>query len=197
MKHVLYTGGAFMLSCGLALAQTPSTSATSPVTAPPTITTPGTSSAPSAPNVSAADRRFVQMAAESGISEVQASQLAESKSESSAVKDFAARMISDHSKANQQLMQIAGTRNISIPSGPDTADTVTLQKLQALSGTQFNHWYIRTQVQDHVKAVALFKTEAANGMDPQLKQFAQQTLPILQMHLKMARNLSGHTGAQG
>jgi putative membrane protein len=207
MRYFLVSGSALLLSTGLALAQTtpivpPAMSAAPPVTTPPTVATPGATNnaqgaQPMPTTLSSADRRFVDMAAQSGLAEVQVAQLADTKSDNAAVKQFADRMVTDHSKANAQLMQIAAGLGVTPPTGPDASDAAAMQKLQGLTGAQFDRMYIRAQVQDHVKAVALFRTEAKGGQNPQLKQFAQQTLPILQDHLQMARALRGHGGAQG
>ncbi len=67
--------------------------------------------------VSAADQRFAREAAESGMAEVATSQLAMEKAANADVKTFAQRMIDDHTKANQELMQIAASKNITMPQG--------------------------------------------------------------------------------
>jgi putative membrane protein len=66
----------------------------------------------------------------------------------------------------------------------------SIQRLQAMSGTEFDKAYINEMVKDHTKAVQKFETASQNLQDQELKQFVQETLPKLQEHHKMAQQLS-------
>jgi putative membrane protein len=106
------------------------------------------------------------------------------------VKDFAQRMVTDRTKANGQLMQIAQQEGLSLPSGPTSSDKRSATKLSGVSGGAFDKDYVKDQLGAHKAAVALFSKESKNGKDPTLKNFAAQTLPTLQDHLGMAKALS-------
>ncbi len=138
--------------------------------------------------LTSADRRFVDKAAMSGIAEVQAAQLAQQKASSDQVKQFAQKMITDHSQLNQNLTQTAQTLGVTPPTSLDSKYQSQMSKLQNLSGEQFDKAYMKDQVRDHEQAIKLFRTEANDGQNPQLKQLAEQSLPILQQHLQMARS---------
>jgi putative membrane protein len=99
------------------------------------------------------------------------------------IKQFAQRMITDHSAANTELQQIAKQANIALPSQPTGKDAAEGQKLRGLNGRAFKQ-------RDHQETVELFQKEASSGQDPALKAFAQKTLPILQQHLQMAEALN-------
>ena len=62
-----------------------------------------------------------------------------------------------------------------------------------MSGKKFDHEYGNFMVKDHEKAVKLFRKEADKGDNGELKQFASKTLPTLEEHLKMARDLKAQT----
>jgi len=141
--------------------------------------------------LSAVDRDFLQKAASGGMAEVQVAQLAQQKASSPQVKDFASRMIADHTQANNELRQIAQQANLTLPSQPDRKEVAAEQKLQGMSGTSFDRSYAQDELRDHQEDVALFRKEASSGQDPALKSFAQKTLPILQQHLQMAQALTG------
>jgi putative membrane protein len=143
-----------------------------------------------AERLSTADHSFVQAAAAGGLSEVEEAQAAQQKASSSDVKQFAARMISDHTQANEELKQLAHAKGITPPSQPTAAERRADNQLKKLSGASFDREYAKQEVQDHQKTVALFQKEADSGQDPQLKAFAQKYLPTLQEHLKMAQSLS-------
>lgn len=136
------------------------------------------------------DATFVKKAAVSGMYEVQAAQLAQTKATSADVKSFASRMITDHTKANDQLKTIVASKSgLKIPTALDAAHRALMAKLKAASGAAFDKTYVQQQVDAHQKAVMLFTAESNNGKDTDLKQFATQTLPTLQQHLTMAQNL--------
>ncbi len=153
----------------------------------PSTMQPGNTAVSSGSQLAAADRRFVEKAAESGMAEVQAAQLAQQKSTDPKIKDFAQRMITDHTQANQKLMALAQTKAVTPPTEISSKHQTEMTKLQGLDGQKFDRAYLKGQIRDHEEAVKLFQKEASDGKDPQLQQFAQQTLPTLQQHLDMAK----------
>jgi putative membrane protein len=141
-----------------------------------------------------ADMKFAMTAAQDGMTEVELGRLAVQKGMSDAVKQFGQRMIDDHTNANQQLMQLASSKGMTLPTTLDAKHAAMVAKFQRLSGAEFDRAYAKQMVQDHRKAVNLFQKEADRGMDADLKAFASQTLPTLQGHLSMAQALNGGTG---
>jgi putative membrane protein len=135
------------------------------------------------------DRQFVSSAASGGVAEVETAQLAQQRGSKAQVKSFAQRMIDDHTKANQQLASLASQAGITPPTEPDAKEKAAAAKLKALNGAAFDRTYVRQEIQDHKDTIALFRKEAKSGQDPQLKQFAAQTLPTLEQHLKMAQKI--------
>jgi putative membrane protein len=94
-------------------------------------------------------------------------------------------MVRDHTKAGDQLKQLAQGEGLSLPTQASAADTKEESKLSAESGAAFDKDYIRAQRTAHRQAVALFTQESKNGKDANLKSFAAQTLPTLQDHYRM------------
>jgi putative membrane protein len=136
------------------------------------------------------DKKFVENAALGGMAEVELGKLATQKASSDAVKQFGQKMVDDHSKANDQLKEIASKENISIPASLDSKHQSRIEKLSKLSGPDFDKAYVKDQLKDHKKDVSQFKSEAENGSNPNIKQFASTTLPILQEHLSMVQDLN-------
>ena len=143
--------------------------------------------APNQPNQN--DRLFVYEATIGGKAEVEFGQLAEQKGRAQAVKDFSRQMVTDHGKANQQLMQLAQAANIPQPGQLDEEHKAMRAQLEKLGGAEFDLAYIRGQVGDHQKTAQLFEWEIGSGQDPQLKAFASDVLPIVLRHLQMATNI--------
>ena len=135
------------------------------------------------------DKTFVNEAASGGMAEVELSKIAQ-KSENADVKRFADRMVQDHTKANEQLAATATGLGVDMPKALDSEHERMREKLQTLHGKAFDEQYVRDMVEDHNKAVKLFRQEERLGHHPELKQFAQKTLPTLEEHQKMAVELS-------
>lgn len=133
------------------------------------------------------DHGFVDGAAKGGMAEVAMSQLAQEKASSDAVKQYAAKMVEDHTKANDELKQLASTKGAALPLAPASKEMHSMDHLKGLSGAQFDKQYMAHMVADHKKMVALFQKESTSGKDSDLKAFATKTLPTLQSHLQMAQ----------
>jgi len=144
-------------------------------------------------HLSASDRKFVSAAAEGGMAEVELGQMAQQKGASDQVKQFGQRMVTDHTKANDQLKEVAMKEGIQLPTKLSAQDEMTKQRLSKLSGEQFDKAYMSDMVKDHTKDVADFQRESTSGQDPAVKDFASETLPTLQSHLQEAQQIDPAT----
>jgi putative membrane protein len=142
--------------------------------------------------VSSSDRKFALTAAMGGMAEVETARLALTKASSDAVKQYAQKMIDDHTAANAELMQIASAKGITLPTAPDAKHRAMMAKMEKLSGAEFDRQYIMMAGhKDHANMEKLFRNESMRGRDADLKAFAAKTLPVVQQHLQMARDLHG------
>lgn len=116
--------------------------------------------------------------------------LATEKASSDDVKKFGQRMVDDHSKANDQLKQLASSKGIEIPNALSAKEKATKSRLEKLSGEQFDKAYMNDMVKDHTQDVSEFKKESTSAKDSDVKSFASQTLPTLEEHLKQAQNIA-------
>jgi putative membrane protein len=137
---------------------------------------------------------FVDNAAAGGIAEIETSRLALEKSSSADIKAFANMMITDHSKANDELAALARKNDIEVP------DTTTLvkqakEKILEVRDESFDAAYANNQVKAHEETIELFKKEANTVTDDklkgatELKALAQKMLPALEKHLAEAKKL--------
>ncbi|HVY92068.1 MAG TPA: DUF4142 domain-containing protein, partial [Bryobacteraceae bacterium] len=141
------------------------------------------------------DASFVNKAAQGRQAEVKLGQLAASKGSNEKVRNFGQRMVEDHGKAGDQLKSIAQKQNIQPPSTMTSEDQALYDKLQGLSGSQFDKTYMEAMVKDHQKDINDFQQEADNGKDSEVKSFASRTLPTLREHLQMAKDAAAAVGA--
>jgi putative membrane protein len=150
--------------------------------------------------LSSMDKKFMMDAAMGGQAEIAMARLALERSSNDAVKQYAQRMIDDHTKAGEELMQVASMKGITLPAEPDAKHKALLAKMQQLSGAEFDSMYIKMGgIKDHEKMEKLFMSESSKGKDMDAKAFATKTLPTVQSHLSMARQMmssmtSGKTG---
>jgi len=127
--------------------------------------------------LSSADKAFVKDAAKGGMMEVAMGHVAEKNASDSEVKNFGARMVKDHSKANEELKAIAKEENVEWPAEKEAG------KWKSDKG------YMDAMVKDHEKDLAEFEKEAKDGSDPKVKSFADKTAKTVREHLEMAKEI--------
>jgi len=140
--------------------------------------------------LSSSDQKFVTEAAIGGMAEVELGRRAAQQGTSDAVKQFGQRMADDHSKANAELMTIASSKGITLPTDVDAKHRAMIGKLARMTGPAFDKAYAKEMVSDHNKDVSAFQKQSANGGDPDVKAFAAKTLPTLQEHQRMANDMN-------
>ncbi|MCF2446672.1 DUF4142 domain-containing protein [Dyadobacter sp. CY345] len=141
------------------------------------------------------DRTFMLNAADGGMFEVRAGELAAAKgdsmmnmmdSDSMSVHSFGQMMITDHSKANDELKSLASVRQVTIPTTLSTAKQQKVDSLMAASGAAFDMMFTKMMVVSHQETVNLFQAGSSGGDDNEIKAWASGKLPTLIHHLEMA-----------
>ena len=156
-----------------------------------------TTDASKSSQVAAEDTQFMKDAAQSGMAEVKMGELASSNAESQPVKDLAQKIVTDHKKANEELKQLAMKKSVSLPDAVTEEQKTMLQHLTSLKGREFDSAFKQHAVENHQKSVDKFKTAAEKAKDADIKAFAAKTLPTLQQHLALAKQLTaGPTATQ-
>ena len=130
------------------------------------------------------------------MAEVELGQFAQQHASNDEVKQFAARMVKDHSKANEELRQLAQEKGVTMPAGPSHMDNHEMTKLSKLTGADFDREYMNNMVKDHQKDVKEFEKQASGAKDADVKSFAARTLPTLQEHLQMAESADQAVGGK-
>lgn len=131
------------------------------------------------------DETFAMKAADGGMTEVMAGELARKNGASQTVKDFGARMVADHSKANDELKSVAGKKNMMLPDKVSPKHQAMLDRLGKLNGEEFDKTYMSDMMKDHDADVALFTRASKEVKDPDLRAFAEKTLPVVKTHREM------------
>ena len=141
------------------------------------------------------DHKWIMETAMGGLKEVELGRIAAQQGTSDAIKQYGQRMVDDHTKANAELMALATSKGMTLPTELDEKTRADVTKLTAMTGASFDRAYARMMVNDHRKKVDNFEKQSQRGRDPDLKAFATKTLPTVQEHLQMARALPGAAGA--
>ncbi len=151
--------------------------------------------APAADGMLRSDRNFMEQAAQNGHAEVEAAKLAQSKSGSEKVKAFAAQMEQDHTKTNDELAALATSKSVKLPTEPSAVQKSKAKAMSALDGARFDRQYADSMgVKAHEDTLKMFQKAASGAKDPDVKAFAAKTVPALEQHLKMSRELRASLG---
>src|SRR6267142_2425125 len=126
-------------------------------------------------SLSAKDKTFMKKAAKGGMMEVTMGKMAEQNAQSDDVKSFGKRMVTDHSKANDELKSIASQKGVTLPGKEPTLKWDS------------DKAYMNMMLKDHEKDLAEFQEEAKTGSDPEVKKFAEDTAKMVQEHLDLAK----------
>lgn len=133
------------------------------------------------------ERNFVQDQLKDGSREVELGQLAEKRAASPDVKEFAAMMVQDHTRAGNKLKDVAKKENVELEKDDDARDNY--ERLSKLSGGDFDKEYIDLMVKDHKDAVDALQDQANNADHADVKTWAAETLPRVKHHLEVAQQI--------
>jgi putative membrane protein len=144
--------------------------------------------------LSAKDKAFMKKAAQGGQEEVEIGQMIADKAKSDDVKQFAQRMVQDHTKATDELKSLAQQKGVTLPTEMDAQGKALKAQLERLTGDQIDKAYMKSMVKDHTKDVREFKMESQSAKDSDVKSFASKTLPTLESHLQLAKQTASKVG---
>jgi putative membrane protein len=131
-------------------------------------------------NLSAKDKKFIQMAINAGVGEVADGKQAQELGQSAEVKKIGAHMVADHSKANSELQALAKKKGL----GMDLSNG----KARAFPKASFDQQFLFNLQSDHEADIKMFQQEAKSGDDADVKAWAAKTLPTLKAHLAMIKD---------
>lgn len=135
------------------------------------------------------DSEFAVKAADGGMMEVMMGELAQKNSTMQELKDYGKMLVTDHSKANEELKALAAQKNISLPAAMSSDHQKKYDDMAKKIGQDFDKDFIDMMIDDHEDDIDLFKDEADNGNDADIKAFASKTLPTLQQHLDRIKQI--------
>lgn len=154
----------------------------------------GASGAKGGASFSAHDKMFLKNSAQGNMTEIKLAQLALTKTSNDDVKDFAQRMVDDHTKLQENMKPFVEQAGVTPPSDLSAKDKMLEKKLSALSGDTFDKQYITAMVKDHHKDLGDFKTEVSSTKNSQLKDAVSQGEQVIQEHTTMIDGIAQKHG---
>ena len=168
--------------------------------------------------VSNSDKNFVSDQLSDGMAEIELAKVARDHAASQDVKQFAQMMIDDHTKAGDQLKQIATSNSIPVDTKIDDKHQNLMDKLSKLNGGDFDKEYMSAMIDDHQDAVSDLRsrvdenrsaTDRLTGKNPEnpaavkpeqsdnrvtmsINEWAANTLPTVEQHLDRAKQIKDH-----
>ncbi len=139
-------------------------------------------------------RSFLKDAIEGNSAEIALAQVAERKAQNQELKQYAQMLRQEHSQANQQLQPLAQKHGLSVNQTLDSKHQKKLDKMQALSGAEFDREYATAMLKDHHKTIAKYEAASRNIQDPDVQHYVQTTLPKLRQHLQHAQQTARVVG---
>jgi putative membrane protein len=146
-------------------------------------------------SASAADTAFLKDACQGGLLEVKLGELAQTHGSAQGVKEFGQRMVTDHGGMNQEIQDVAGKQNVTLPSDVSLKEKARYELLSRKNGADFDKAYMADMVKDHEEDLAAFQREVDTGTDSNAKAVAMKAIPVIKEHLRMARETAKQVGA--
>ena len=140
------------------------------------------------------DKMFLRKAAEGGIAEVKLGQLAAQKGSSDEVKAFGQKMVEDHTKMNSDMAEVADSLGVMLPKSMNKEDQAEYDKLNALTGNDFDMEYLSFMVKDHHNDLHEFRMEAASRADPTLRDEVVKAEGVIHDHTVVVDKLARAKG---
>ena len=138
------------------------------------------------------DEIFIREALATGMNEMETSKLAMQRASNLDVQLLARRIYDDHKRGNDELHIIAHNEGITIPQLP--RDTEAIEHLSSYTGTEFDYLYLQHVLDHHNFDVKRFESTARSARNEDVRNFAGKTLPALQEHLRIAKNINEIAG---
>jgi len=138
-------------------------------------------------SLSRSERRFIEKAMQDGMEEVEMSKLASDKAQNARVKEFAKRLVDDHSKSNAELTRLAGAKGVTLPAAIDAGHQRKMERMAKKSGADFDREYMSDMLGDHQKNVRDHQSMAKSAKDADIRKYAATMVPTLEQHLQMAK----------
>ena len=141
-------------------------------------------SAKAGTKLSSSDTEFILAAAQGGMAEVKMGELAAKQGTREDVKSFGKMMVNDHTAINRDLKALAAQKGVTLPDSLNAKHQGMVDKMKALTGSQFDDAYIASMIKDHKMDAKEFKAQSGETKDADIKSFVHKSITVVDGHLK-------------
>ena len=143
----------------------------------------GVSNPNPAPLALSDSNQFLAQAFQDGLSEIALGRRALQAGSNVGVREFAQRMITDHTRLNAQISALAQANNVPLPTTLAAAEQAVLTRLNGLTGEALDQAYMTQSTAGHERDAVAAQQQASRGTDADARILASNSLPILELHL--------------
>jgi putative membrane protein len=143
---------------------------------------------------SAWDEQWLMMSIEGDLFEIQGGKLAQEKGTTQKVRELGATLVKDHTESLEESTDLAKELGIEVPTEPSPTQQWQLQAVAQFSGTAFDRWYAYLEVKDHMQDIKEAQDEVEKGCNEEVRENAEDEIPTLQKHLKLAEEALADAG---
>jgi putative membrane protein len=136
-----------------------------------------------------ADKIFILAAAQGGMTEVKLGELAARKGTRDDVKEFGQMMVKDHTAINGDLKTLAEQKGVVLSDSLDAKHQGMVDKMAALTGSDFDNAYIAAMLKGHKADADAFKAESVETQDADIKSFVDKSFPIVTRHMESVSSM--------
>ncbi|MBF9141525.1 DUF4142 domain-containing protein [Hymenobacter properus] len=141
------------------------------------------------------DSEFMTKAASGGMLEVELGKQVVARAITPQAKEYAQKMIDDHTKGNAELMALATKKNITLSTTLGDDHQKVLKDVTEEKGVKMDQEYMKEMLKDHQEDVKEYTDASIKASDPDIKAFAAKTVPMLKMHLDMVTKMKATVDA--
>ena len=146
--------------------------------------------------LSRGDRNILEEMAHANLAEIAMGKLALEKSQDDKVKQYAQKMVDDHTTALKEVQKVAEAKGVKLPDQPDAKHRTMAKGLEKLSAEEFDKKYMaQGGLADHKKTHKQLESAQKNAKDPDVKALATKMLPTVEQHLQTAQSMTGSNSA--
>ena len=142
-----------------------------------------------ADNKNAEDLEFLTAALRTSLAEIRLGELAAQRGSNARVREYGAKLKTDHAAQAAELQQLLKPLNVTVPEEPSAEAQAHYAALARLSGTEFDARFIEMMIASHTEAIEKYGAQTHANPDRALHDFAAKSLPVLREHLAEAQSL--------
>jgi putative membrane protein len=139
---------------------------------------------------------FTKSVAKTDLLEIALANLVLAQGETPSVKDFAKRMLTNHTAIQVIVTKVAADTQVELPTALDADDEATVARFAAMNGVALDKAYMAYLAEQHPKTLASYRWQYDNCKDPVVKAFIGGTMPIVGTQQRTAESLNAEVNKE-